>query len=80
MNCRAVNYRYGETNDIPFERVPVEPVTLIQLIKKISCYLYQCSEGKVPSYALYKRLGEIKQELCEKYVEDTDEYDNAEWN
>lgn len=80
MNCKAVNQRYGETSNIPFEKMNTGiPLPLVALIKKLNCYLYQCSEGDVPEMKLYKAMKAVKLNLCEKYVMGTPAYDNAEW-
>jgi hypothetical protein len=41
---RQLDYRYRETESVP----------LVQVLKSLQCWLYQCSEGNVPETELYK--------------------------
>lgn len=86
MNVAAVIARYGLSDSLPgpspllpYQFRPVTAPGLIQTIKSLDCYLYQCSEGNVPDWTLYQQLGRWQAELCQHYVTESDEYDKAEW-
>ena len=82
MNCDAFDERYDDKADREFLRSykykPV-PVSKMQLLKSLACYLYQCTEGHVPERSLYKTLYRIKGELAYKIVSDLPAYEAFEW-
>jgi len=80
MNVAAVCQRYSQDSPgmYDFEYVGCF-ATKIQVIKSLTCYLYQCLEGDVPGRPLYKALKKIRDQLCYEYVANTPEYDKAVW-
>jgi hypothetical protein len=56
-------------------------VSRIQMFKSLKCWLYQCAEGEIPEKSiLYKVFShEIVRYLALRIVEETPEYDEAEW-
>lgn len=50
-----------------------------QLLKSLQCYLYQCSEGKVPECDLYKALENLEQQIQTDIVCHLPEYEQANW-
>ena len=82
MNCDAFDERYDDKADREFLRSykykPV-PVSKMQLLKSLACYLYQCAEGHVPERSLYQTLYRIKGELAYDIISDSREYDVCEW-
>lgn len=63
MNTAAVNARYSEgnrRNSSYMWRNP-EPFSAMQAYKTIRCFLYQCSEGDVPTaWPLYQQVDEVR--------------------
>lgn len=86
MNVAAVIARYGPSDSLPGP-LPLLPyqfrlVTapgLVQTVKSLACYLYQCSEGDIPERRLYQQLDKWQTELCRHYVTESDAYDRAKW-
>ncbi len=86
MNVAAVIARYGPSDSLPGPspllpyqfRLVIAP-GLVQTIKSLDCYLYQCSEGDIPDRRLFQQLTKWQAELCYHCVTKSDEYDQAEW-
>ena len=86
MNVAAVIARYGPSDSLPgpspllpYRFRLISAPSLIQTVKTLACYLYQCSEGDIPEQRLYQQLDNWQAELCRYYVTESDEYDQAEW-
>lgn len=81
MNVEAVNARDGvDANSMPLRiRRTWEQPSRIQALKSLHCWLYQCAEGKVPNYPLYKQLRTISREMAVTIVCELPEYDKARW-
>jgi hypothetical protein len=90
MNDRAVSTRYEQrTQEIPYTWEPVfidehrismgEIAYMAPLLKTLQCYLYQCSEGKVPEEHLYRRVDECRLNLQNQIMNAIPEYDQAPW-
>jgi len=81
LNRKSVCARYGcSTVGLPgfvFEKWA--DATPVEQFKAIHCLLYQCSEGKVPSSALYDELNHAAGELARAIVQELPEYDQASW-
>jgi hypothetical protein len=87
LNIQAVNSRYPkhqitqeEEKSIKAFSVNAQHVPRIQRFKSLQCFLYQCSEGNIPSRKLFKQLAELKHSLADIIVSRTPEYEKAEWN
>jgi hypothetical protein len=81
LNKLALSERYGDefkaNNTVfKFAHAPVSPV---QAIKSLQCFLYQCSEGKAVKHELFRRLDFALTSLALKYISDSPAYDAAEW-
>lgn len=81
LNVNAVNQRYDEENRVPpLTYVQSNPASLIQTLKSLNCWVYQCTEGDVPESNLYKFFADVFQKhLLKRIVYDMPEYDRAEW-
>jgi len=82
LNRKALRARYGcgERLHVPefvFEKWA--DATPVEQIKAISCLLYQCNEGKVPSSPLYDELNRAAAELAQAIVQELPEYEQASW-
>lgn len=92
MNARAIMERYGEdplgkdwqswiaAPDVYDNLQPNTAVTQIQAVKSLQCYLYQCSEGNVPQEQLYEMLDKIENATIRAIVENSREYQDADWD
>lgn len=80
MNYAAVNQRYGEDaapHQITYKALP--PLTDLAMLKRLSCYLYQCTEGDVPGWDLYTKVDEARDLLALLICHRLPEYQGAEW-
>lgn len=87
LNIIALKERYGDNAEAEFEGkfeyLPVmfqpDKESQAQLLKSLSCFLYQCSEGKVPNEDLFKRVEKFERSMeshiASKYVDAL----GAEW-
>jgi hypothetical protein len=58
----------------------VEPVPLVQVLKSLQCWLYQCNEGDVPTTALYGLFdNDVQLYLMSEIIDTLPEYQNAYW-
>lgn len=88
MNEAAVDERYHDPTHRPgtigqrgveYRFVEVLPPTRVEFVKALRCFLYQCCEGSVPKWKLYKRMDDIVRCVSSSIVADLPEYDRAEW-
>ena len=84
LNCDGVNARYGEGEAEKFRPLnftyrPEVYHSLVQVLKSMQCWHYQCCEGKVPKTKLYQFFEEVENYLALKIVMDLPEYDKAKW-
>ncbi len=84
LNCDGVNARYGEGEaekfrPLNFSYKPEIYHSLVQVLKSLQCWKYQCSEGDVPETKLYQFFEEVEHHLALKIVMDLPEYDKATW-
>jgi hypothetical protein len=85
LNIIAVDARYGSGEakkfrplDYHFE-IP-KPVPLVQVLKSLQCWLYQCNEGDVPTTALYMLFdNDVQLYLMTEIIVALPEYQNAYW-
>jgi hypothetical protein len=70
MNCTAVEARYGQHEDVdlPFLLQNAEPPSPLEFIQRCSCLGYQCCEGDVPNFPLYKALREAQDITAMAYI------------
>lgn len=83
LNVAAVNEKYGKGEAEKFRPLDFQyrfvPATQIEVIKALLAWKYQCTEGQVPEFALYKAMVEVHCLLCIDFVEQTEEYEAAPW-
>jgi hypothetical protein len=65
LNCDGVNARYGEGEaekfrPLNFTYKPEIQYSLVQVLKSLQCWNYQCSEGDVPQTQLYQFFEEVE--------------------
>ena len=51
----------------------------IVIAKQVACLIYQCSEGDVPTWPLYKTLSEVGKTISPTGADKTDAWRNAPW-
>ena len=91
MNINAVEQRYPD-GDLPgtyddndqlatyqYKRISWDMINKYQVMKNISCYLYQCSEGDVDQLPLFQAMSELKAAMAIHFVESSAEYEKATW-
>jgi hypothetical protein len=84
LNCDGVNQRYGEGEaerfrPLDFRYKPEFCHSLVQVIKSLQCWMYQCCEGDVPRTKLYQFFEEVERHLALQIVMDLREYQTAKW-
>jgi hypothetical protein len=85
LNIIAVDARYGSGESAKFRKLDyryqvIEPVPLVQVLKSLQCWLYQCNEKDVPTTALYGLFdNEVQLYLMTEIIDTLPEYQNAEW-
>ena len=84
LNCDGVNARYGEGKaeqfrPLNFTYKPEVYHSLVQVLKSLQCWKYQCSEGDVPQTKLYRFFEEIENHLALQIVMGLPEYKKAVW-
>lgn len=83
LNLAAVEDRYGDYAagtmcDLAYRYRPAA-ATKIEVIKALSCWLYQCAEGDVPSHPLYQLMDQYRYELAMDIVRALPAYEAAPW-
>jgi len=84
LNCDGVNARYGageaeKFRPLNFTYKPEIHYSLVQVLKSLQCWKYQCNEGDVPQTRLYQFFEEVEHHLALKIVMNLPEYDKATW-
>ena len=84
LNCDGVNARYGEGEaeqfrPLNFRHKPEVYFSLVQVLKSLQCWMYQCCEGEVPQTKLYQFFEEVENHLALKIVMDLPEYEKTKW-
>ena len=85
MNIDALIARYKEADvdKNSFKFIPVEEYSLIEAIKCMDCYLYQCNEGDIPKGYIYKKIQRVQKQLIMEYMLDkirnSPEYEALPW-
>lgn len=81
LNYGAVNERYSEEEKPEkFQRIRNLPVSLIQTVKSLQCYLYQCTEGEeFENSKLYLGLRRLEEHLLNEIVTSLPAYGKAVW-
>jgi hypothetical protein len=85
LNIKAVDTRYGNAQAEKFRKLDyrfehTEAVSLVQVLKSLECWLYQCCEGEVRETALYTLFGsDVRLYLMSKIIDGMPEYEEADW-
>ncbi len=83
LNITSLNQRYGSAEgfrDLHFIYRVTLPVSNIQVLKSLQCWLYQCMEGNVVRKKLFRLFDEvIKVYLMNSIIYKLPEYDEALW-
>jgi hypothetical protein len=85
LNISRVEARYGKGEAVKFRKLDyryerTDAVPLVQVLKSLRCWLYQCLEGDVPETALYKLFcKDVRPYLMGKIIDMLPEYEEAEW-
>ena len=89
MNVAAVKARYPDDADdelpgprplLPYKWESEACPSIEQVIKSLDCYLYQCAEGDIPeTWELYNVLRNWQLDLCYHIVNQSKQYQDAEW-
>jgi hypothetical protein len=85
LNIQAVDARYGQGEAAKFRKLNyhyhvTQPVSLVQVLKSLHCWLYQCTEGDIPQTALYKLFAnEVQLYLMTEIIDTLPEYQHAVW-
>ncbi len=85
LNIAAVDSRYGSGQAATFRTLDyryqvTEPVPLVQVLKSLQCWLYQCCEGGEPASVLYTLFDtDVRVYLMSKIISMLPEYEDAYW-
>src|SRR6266571_1036277 len=84
LNCDGVNARYGngeaeKFRPLNFTYRPEDCSSLVQVLKSLQCWNYQCSEGDVPETKLYQFFEEVEHHVALQIVMGLPEYKKAKW-
>jgi hypothetical protein len=82
MNAGALKQRYPNSYiDMISDFQGFDPTRSSKpgVLKRIHCYLYQCSEGDVPNSPLFKLIKEIGERLKNSIIEELPDYKNEPW-
>jgi hypothetical protein len=85
LNINAVDARYGQGQALKFRKLDyryevIEPVPLVQVLKSLQCWLYQCDEGLVQETALCTLFDkDVQLYLMTEIIDALPEYQNAIW-
>ena len=80
MNRTAVNQRYSEQEQVAVFALKLnEKASDVQVLKSLQCFLYQCSEGKVPKTKLYKLMRQFEKVLMSSIISKVTDYEKLEW-
>lgn len=91
MNVAAVSQRYPDDpmDDLPGAGVVYEPRFVppardlddrCQFLMDLKCLVYQCSEGDVPTWPLYKALQDLTDSVATSIAVSLPGYDKARWD
>lgn len=82
LNDCAVNERYSDhpaEEFQPFIFRRMSDIEHVPVLKALSCWLYQCSEGDVPQDLLYKFMDKIRDGWAMAIIHDMADYEKAAW-
>jgi hypothetical protein len=85
LNVIAVEARYGSGEakrfrPLDYQHKATKAVPMVQVLKSLHCWLYQCNEGDVPQTALYGLFdNDVRLYLMDKIITALPEYEQAAW-
>ena len=91
LNHKSFNYNYSKVKHIEkdnlkdlkfyFQQTNTEQTknNKIQLIKSLSCFLYQSCEGSQDQTPLYKLLRDLENKFKTSYIYNCEEFNTAKW-
>jgi hypothetical protein len=85
LNIRVIDARYGNGEARKFRPLDyryevTKPIPMVQVLKSLQCWLYQCNEGDVPTTALYTLFdNDVQVYLMTEIIDTLPEYQNAVW-
>lgn len=84
LNEEAIGARYGEGEAAKFRpldfKFKLESVETHQVLKSLECWLYQCTEGNIPSESkLYKIMQELANKIAKLIAHQSKYYEMATW-
>jgi hypothetical protein len=84
LNVAATRGRYPDNFDemwsvILFDYAPVPPVGIIQTLKSLECWLYQCAEGDIPQSDLYQLFESVANRLRCEIIHEMPKWKAAHW-
>lgn len=79
LNCKSVAIRYEEETEVNTYKYNWMPVRKIQVLKSITCFLYQSCEGEMHKDTLYKYIEKERDDLAVSIVYGLPEYEESEW-
>jgi hypothetical protein len=85
LNVNGVDRRYGFGAAAKFRKLGysfehTEAVSLVQVLKSLQCWLYQCNEGDIPESGLYGLFDtDVQIYLMDKIITTLPEYEEAVW-
>ena len=85
LNIIAVDARYGTGKAVKFRTLDyhyevIDPVPLVQVLKSLQCWLYQCNEKDIPTTALYGLFdNDVQLYLMTEIIDALPEYEQAYW-
>jgi hypothetical protein len=84
LNVRAVNARYGlgaakTFRPLTFKHHLVHPPSEAFAYVSLGCWLYQCSEGKVPETRLFKLMSSVCDSMAHNLADRLPEVQKAPW-
>jgi len=81
LNQKAVNFRYKEKGNFELFKFDdsINEYNLMQILKSLQCFLYQCSEGEIMKEPLFKTLERITNIIKEHIINHLEDYKKAKW-
>lgn len=81
LNKKAWNHRYKKIGGFNLfkQDLDINEKDLIQILKSLQCFIYQCSEGDIIKDKLYLMLRDTERILINYIISHLEEYKKAKW-
>ena len=81
LNKKAWNHAYKKIGGFNLfkQDLDINEKDLIQILKSLQCFIYQCSEGDIVKDELYLMLRDIERILINYIISHLEEYKKAKW-